>query len=110
METRLSAIEIEAFLAHQPGWDYRPADGGALHKTWRFADFHQTMAFVNAVAAFAHRQDHHPDLQVGYNHCTVRWTTHDAGGITASDLAAAAAVDALPEARSHGPGAAAPRD
>lgn len=110
MKPCLSAIEIKAFVARHPGWAHDVADGGALRRTWRVADFHQTMAFVNAVAAFAHRQDHHPDLQVGYNHCTVRWTTHDAGGITASDLAAAAAVDALPEARPHGPGAAAPRD
>ncbi len=107
MEKRLSAIEIEAFLARHPGWDYRPADGGALHKTWRFADFHQTMAFVNAVAAIAHARDHHPDLQIGYDRCAVRWTTHDAGGVTARDAAAAAEVDALPEAAPPAPGAAA---
>ena len=45
----------------------------ALEKTFRFADFHRTMAFVNAVAYIAHAQDHHPDLQLGYGHCTVRW-------------------------------------
>jgi 4a-hydroxytetrahydrobiopterin dehydratase len=50
---------------------------------------------VNAVAWLAHRGDHHPDLQVGYNRCTVRWSTHSAGGITLKDLICAAQVEAL---------------
>ncbi len=99
MENRLSAIEIEAFLYSHPGWQISSVGVEALQGTWRFADFHQTMAFVNAVAALAHAQNHHPDLQVGYDHCMVCWTTHEVGGVTVRDLAAAAAVDALPETR-----------
>jgi 4a-hydroxytetrahydrobiopterin dehydratase len=67
----------------------------ALEKTFRFADFHRTMAFANAVAYIAHTQDHHPDLQLGYSQCTVRWTTHDVDGLSASDFACATLVDAL---------------
>lgn len=67
----------------------------ALEKTFRFADFHRTMAFANAVAYIAHTQDHHPDLHLGYGQCTVRWTTHDVGGLSASDFSCATQVDAL---------------
>jgi 4a-hydroxytetrahydrobiopterin dehydratase len=74
------------------GW--RVIDG-ALEKTFRFPDFHRTMGFANAVAFIANAADHHPDLQLSYGHCTVRFMTHDAGGITVSDFSCAAKVDAL---------------
>jgi 4a-hydroxytetrahydrobiopterin dehydratase len=69
--------------------------GGALSKTFSFPDFHRTMAFVNAVAWIAHDQDHHPDLNVTYSHCTVRWSTHSVGGISLNDFICAARVDGL---------------
>lgn len=71
---------------------------GALEKTYTFANFHATMAFVNALAWIAHREDHHPDLAVSYSHCTVRFNTHDVSGISVSDFHCAAAVDALQKA------------
>src|SRR4029453_3067220 len=61
------------------GWS---AEGGALQKAFRFVAWRTTMAFVNAVSALANDVDHHPDLEVGWGRCTVRWSTHDAGGIT----------------------------
>jgi 4a-hydroxytetrahydrobiopterin dehydratase len=68
---------------------------GALEKHWKFANFHETMAFVNAVAWIAHREDHHPDIALGYNRCSLRFNTHDVNGISISDFFCAAAVDAL---------------
>ena len=75
-------------------------DGWARHATrivkiFRFANYYETMAFVNAVAWIAHRADHHPDLELGYNHCSVSFTSHDAGGLTARDFDGAAKIDAL---------------
>lgn len=80
-----------------PGWQLQAAPGQpqAIEKTWRFGNFHETMAFVNAVAYIAHQQDHHPDLALGYAHCTVRWSTHSAGGVTINDLICAARIEAL---------------
>lgn len=92
----LSATEIVASLARMEGW--RLSGNGsavAIEKTYRFTDFHQTMAFVNAVAFLAHTQNHHPDLSVHYDHCTVAWHTHDVGGISRTDLDCAARIDAL---------------
>jgi 4a-hydroxytetrahydrobiopterin dehydratase len=73
--------------------------GGALQPSFRFADWWETLAFVNALAWMVHRQDHHPDLAVSYDRCTVRWSTHSAGGVTVSDFACAARSDAIYAAR-----------
>ena len=89
---KLSAGEVDDALASLTGWR---REGDALHKEYRFADFHATIEFVNAVAWIANRQDHHPDLDVHYNWCGVVFTTHDAGGITLNDLVCAARVEAL---------------
>lgn len=70
-------------------------DAGQLRREFRFPDFHHTMGFVNAVAYMANREDHHPDLEVGYNYCRMRWSTHDVGGLSLNDFICAAKVDAL---------------
>lgn len=96
----LSATEIVTRLTQINGDDaqgWKLIDG-ALEKTYAFPDFHQTMAFVNALAWIAHREDHHPDLALSYGRCTVRFNTHDVGGISVSDFHCAAAVDALQKA------------
>ncbi len=90
MRTRLTEPEIDAGLP--PGWT---RTDGAIEKAYAFADYHRTLAFVNALAWIAHREDHHPDLSVHYARCVVRWSTHDAGGVTARDLHCAALTDAL---------------
>lgn len=89
---RLDDEALGAPLAALPGWA-RVAD--RLAKTFRFANYHETIAFVNAIAWIAHRTDHHPDLSVHYNRCVVSWSTHDAGGITQNDLICAARVERL---------------
>jgi 4a-hydroxytetrahydrobiopterin dehydratase len=92
--TALTDTEVDARLSSPQGGGWQRV-GGALQKRFHFDDYHRTMAFVNAVAWIAHRADHHPDLSVHYGHCVVRWSTHDAGGITDRDFHGAAQVDAL---------------
>jgi 4a-hydroxytetrahydrobiopterin dehydratase len=88
----MSMAEVEAHLAQVAGW---ALVDGAIEKRFDFADFHRTMAFVNALAWVAHVEDHHPDLAVGYNRCSVRYATHSVGGISLNDFICAAKVDAL---------------
>ena len=88
----MTVPEIETHLARVPGWALRD---GAIEKTYRFGNYHQTMAFVNALAWIAHAEDHHPDLSLGYSRCTVRFNTHSVGGISINDFICAAKVDAL---------------
>ena len=89
---RLPDAEVDAALSSLPGWT---REGGELRKSFKFPDYYRTIAFVNALAWIANRQDHHPDLGVHYNRCDVAFSTHDAGGITLNDLICAARVDAL---------------
>ncbi|WP_374608596.1 4a-hydroxytetrahydrobiopterin dehydratase [Diaphorobacter nitroreducens] len=92
----LKATEIVAKLVDLPGWQLS-GDGAdvAIEKTYRFSNYHETMAFVNAVAFIAHAQDHHPDLSVHYGRCVVRLNTHDVAGISATDIDCATRIDAL---------------
>ncbi|MFN2308603.1 MAG: 4a-hydroxytetrahydrobiopterin dehydratase [Gammaproteobacteria bacterium] len=71
------------------------AGSKAIHREFRFKDYYETLAFVNAVAWIAHREDHHPDLDVAYNRCRVRYSTHAVGGLSENDFICAARVDAL---------------
>ena len=91
-EPRLSAAEVTQRLEALPAWEY--ADN-RLSKSFRFANYYETMAFVNAVAYIAHREDHHPDLSVHYNRVIASYSTHDAGGVTLNDCICAAKVEAL---------------
>lgn len=71
-------------------------EGKALWREFSFRDFYRTMSFVNALAHIANLEDHHPDLQVGYNYCRVRYSTHAIGGLSENDLICAAKVDQIP--------------
>ncbi len=92
----LTPTEVVMHLTAMLGWQLS-GDGAnaAIEKTFSFANYHETMAFVNAAAFIAHREDHHPDLSVRYNRCVVRLNTHDVGGISESDFECAARIDAL---------------
>ena len=87
-----TAAQLLAELA--AGWSIS-ADGQRLEKAFRFDDFHRTMGFVNAVAWIANAEDHHPDLEVGYNYCRMKYSTHSIGGLSQNDFICAAKVDAL---------------
>jgi len=86
------AMELLARLS--PGWAIAE-DGRSIWRSFGFADFYETMAFVNAIAWIANAQDHHPDLEVGYDHCRVTFSTHSVGGLSDNDFICAAKVDAL---------------
>lgn len=98
---QLAASDLKTSLDKLGGWSLTEINGTpAIEKSWRLANFHQTMAFANAVADVAHAMDHHPELTISYNRCTVKYTTHDAGGLTQRDLDAATRIESLPESSS----------
>ena len=92
----LSATEIITQLAGHPGW-MLDGDGAnvAIQKTYVFANYLETISFVNTVAFIAERHNHHPDQAVHYGKCVVRFNTHDVNGISVTDIECAAEVDAL---------------
>lgn len=71
-------------------------DDKALRREFAFRDFYHTMSFVNAVAHLANIEDHHPDLQVGFGYCRIRFSTHAIGGLSENDFICAAKIDQLP--------------
>jgi len=76
------------------GWKMS-ADGKALEKSFRFADFSEAFAFLTRVAMHAEKVDHHPEFTSVWNRVDFRLTTHDAGGVTERDVKLAEAIDRL---------------
>ena len=77
------------------GWTLSE-NAAAIRREFRFRDFYRTMSFVNALAHIANIEDHHPDLEVGYNYCHVTYTTHAIRGLSENDFVCAAKVDLIP--------------
>jgi 4a-hydroxytetrahydrobiopterin dehydratase len=88
----LTAGEAASLIKALKGW---ALIDGKLSKSYAFRNYHETMAFVNATAWVSHREDHHPDLLVGYNQCRVDYITHAIGGLSENDFICAAKIDAL---------------
>jgi 4a-hydroxytetrahydrobiopterin dehydratase len=95
-EHHLTPARVAELMQQLHGWEVTEK-GHALLKTFTFANYHETMAFVNALAFIAHREDHHPDLGVHYNRVVVRYSTHDVGGLSENDFICAAKADGLVE-------------
>lgn len=95
-EHRLDEARIRELQRHVADWEV-VEDGRALSRTFKFEDYYRTMAFVNALAFIANREDHHPDMSVHYDSCVVRFSTHDVDGLSENDFICAAKTDALQE-------------
>jgi 4a-hydroxytetrahydrobiopterin dehydratase len=92
---KLTPGEIELLLPELRDW--KLDRDKSISRRFEFDDFYETMAFVNALAWIAHREDHHPDLEVGYKTCLVRYSTHAVSGLSDNDFICAAKIDALVE-------------
>jgi 4a-hydroxytetrahydrobiopterin dehydratase len=77
-----------------PHW-HRLPDRDAIHRAWRFADFNAAWGFMARVALLAEKHDHHPEWSNVWNRVEITLSTHDAGGLSARDVALAQAIDAL---------------
>lgn len=92
----LNATQVAEYLAAVDGWQQ---DGTRITRAFKFSDYYETLAFINAIAYVIHAEDHHPELTVTYNRCVVKFDTHTAndgrGGISENDFICAAKVDAI---------------
>lgn len=88
----LTHAEANTLFQQIQGWQLQSK---LISKTYTFKNYYQTMAFVNAVAWVSHREDHHPDMVVEYNQCTVNYTTHAVDGLSENDFICAAKIDKL---------------
>ncbi len=83
----------EHILDLDPQW-LPDTEQQTISHTFSFDNYYQTMAFVNVIAQIAHQQDHHPEMLIGYNRCTVKYTTHSVGGLSMKDFICAAKINA----------------
>jgi 4a-hydroxytetrahydrobiopterin dehydratase len=90
----MTTEEVKQLMPQIPKWQVSQ-DGKAILRKYSFKDFYHTMAFVNAVAFIANQEGHHPDLEVGYNYCNIKFLTHAVGGLTQNDFICAAKIDKL---------------
>ncbi len=88
----LAQAKIDSLLKQLPGWQQYDR---LISKTYKFKNYYQTIAFVNAIAWLSHHQDHHPDLGVTYNQCRVEYSTHVISGLSENDFICAAKVEQL---------------
>ncbi len=91
----LERAAAEALLAELHGDWTLTDDAREIRREFTFKGFYKTMGFVNAVAWIANSEGHHPDLEVGWGRCLVRYTTHAVDGLTENDFICAAKIDAL---------------
>jgi 4a-hydroxytetrahydrobiopterin dehydratase len=90
----LDQDEINKLLQQIPLWEL-DANTPQIHRRFTFKNFYHTMAFVNAVAWIANQENHHPDMEVGYNYCVMKYSTHAIEGLSENDFICAAKVNGL---------------
>lgn len=86
----------ELMPALDDGWSLTD-EAKSIVRTFEFAGYHRTIAFVNAVVWVAESEGHHPDLEVHYGKVVVLYTTHAIGGLSENDFICAAKIDRLLE-------------
>jgi len=98
----LGRDEAHARLGARPGWELAQ-DGRGIHRTFKLKDFARAMELVNAVAAVAEREGHHPDIEVfGWNKVRFKLSTHSIGGLSENDFILAEEIDAVHAGRRNG--------
>ena len=93
-EHLISGARAGELLALLDGWEIESGNAG-IFRQFRFADFLHALAFVNALGFIAEQENHHPDIELGWGRCRVRFSTHDVGGLSLNDFVCAARTDAL---------------
>ncbi|MDB5195486.1 MAG: phhB [Parcubacteria group bacterium] len=90
----LTKEQASDFLPHVPLWSIND-EATEIHRTFRFKDFKEALAFTNKVGALAEEEGHHPDIQLGWGKVGIKLTTHSLKGLSENDFVLAAKIDLL---------------
>jgi len=90
----LTPEQAEAFRAQAPGWRLAE-EGRRIERSFRFRDFREAFAFVQAISELAEAEGHHPDINFGWGHATVSLQTKKINGLHENDFIMAAKIDGL---------------
>ena len=90
----MNSQQIKNLITQIPEWEVNK-EGTTLSRKFTFKNFFRTMSFVNALAHIANQENHHPDMKLGYNYCTVTFSTHAINGLSHNDFICAKRTDRL---------------
>jgi len=90
----LSPEQVHQWLQQVPDWSVDKSQT-VISRRFEFKGFQKTMSFINAIAWIVNEENHHPSLEVGYNYCLVKFTTHAIKGLSKNDFICAAKIDDL---------------
>jgi 4a-hydroxytetrahydrobiopterin dehydratase len=90
----LTLEQAAGYLGFVEGWDIAE-EGKVIIRSFKFDDFKNALAFVNAVGEVAEIEKHHPDITFGWGYCTVLFTTHAIKGLHENDFIMAAKVNEI---------------
>ena len=93
--TRIDAGAAAARMTTLHGDWTLDAGGTSITRRFTFQDFAAAVQLANVAAWLGEKHNHHPDVTFGWGYCTVRYTSHDAGGLSGRDFRSAASLDAL---------------
>ena len=91
---KLEPEKVQENLKRLEDWTLTD-DSTAISRRFEFKGFLKAVEMANLAAWLGNKQDHHPDISFGFGYCEVRFSTHDAGGLTENDFICAARLDAL---------------
>ena len=89
----LSTEELDYYIDKLDGNWAISNDNKSISRHFKFKDYYETMAFVNVAAMIAHQQDHHPDMVISYNNCSIIYSTHSIDALSLNDFICAAKTD-----------------
>ena len=88
----LNINEINTHLTNLSGWALKD---NAIEKEWIFIDFKEALEFIIKVGEITEKHNHHPELYNVYSKVTLRFNTHDEGGITLKDISIATDINSI---------------
>lgn len=95
-DSALTTSEVASYLQAVPGWC---EENNRIIKAFKFKNYYETLAFMNAIAYVIHAEDHHPEITLTYNNCLIKFDTHSVndgrGGLSINDFICAAKIDAI---------------
>ena len=89
---KLTSDELRDELGKLKGWELKDE---MIVRRFEFANFAESLAFVNKVGEIAEAADHHPDITFGWGYAEITLTTHDRGGVTDVDFALAQKINSI---------------
>ncbi len=89
---KLTEKQINEELKPLEGWSY---DGEKIRKKYDFEEYMDGIDLVNEIAKMAEKENHHPDMLVGFQEVEITLKSHDVDGITDRDINLASEIEKI---------------